>query len=457
MSAVASATPAPKRGDVIDWTKLEARLSTVAFLGGTIAKTSDWTTRDKAVASGTSGVPYPLITPGCAKWYSTMTTLKKTISEEVKKKPDEKSTTATTAKEEKKIVKVDNRVRYPSIEPVTSDMKSTASMLWIQEKLNGSQFTFELSTDHSEVLCYNKGRRLTLDDALFYKAIRAVNLESVRSRLAPGAIYDGECIQSLNPNGTQYGRMPRHYVILYDIRTADNKRLTPTEVVEESGRIGFESVPVIQRLGALGGASSSYMDLNHSVMYMDVHTALDVTIAAMEDGKIVSCLGGKPEGVVIKPGYRKLVCPCYREASKTRRTKPIKATQSAILEWIAERYDVPGRFAKAQSHLRDNAKLAGVVGEDTTTSSPIIPVTLLALQEELDTDLAKEWKHEICELLRMEFPTESLLNSDELWVLFGGLVAPLARKSLVAWFSTLSLSSPTSVFSSSASSFPSSS
>jgi len=429
----------PKDGP---WVKFEVSLSKTPFFGGEVPDKSDWGRFQNLI-----NPPDPSCYPKCHNWFQLMATLPKPEPTSIKRPakvvdPEEKISNETI-------------VKYPSVDKWSSSWKNKESLevLWLTEKMDGSQWTAEVSADGSKTICGCRGKVKWVDDYSFTKAIEAWNAPAFRALLNRDYIYHGECIQKPRHNVVVYDRIPKRYVILFDIqRRSDKAFLNPEEVAVEAARLGIESAPIIARIDlcddmyCVAGRPSRRADAAHKVakMYMN-----DIV-----EGRLESCLGGVPEGLVMKPSRLKLVTEGFKEKQHKgcgRSKSSAFFTPTEALEWIGSCYDTPGRIRKGVAHLRD-------------ASSPA-KTPLLVLEQELDRDGEKECKEDICRLLKLEFasivkdwqthlegqPLDKLNrltseimadkefnsivntrwdNDEEIWATFGPKVLKYARKSL---------------------------
>jgi hypothetical protein len=286
------------------------------------------------------------------------------------------------------------QVKFPSIDNLNP--KSTRvwagegpeanNHLWyVQEKLDGSQFTFVLNPDYNpedpkspQLLFYNKGGAINPTNKIFLKAMNMLNVLAKTGRMSSQYVYHGEAICSTNHGVVKYERVPKYYVVLYDLTTLDGKYQHPATMKAEATRLGLEAAPVL------------YFNFDRSISPYEVCQRLVDEIAA---GKIKSMLGGTPEGVVLKhesfvsrgktvATKLKLVTPAFRESHAMKQHKE-QATPASSIEEIGKAYSLEARFHKSYQHLRDAGKLKHVM-ED-----------VIKIKEELDDDLERECRDEI--------------------------------------------------------------
>ncbi len=213
----------------------------------------------------------------------------------------------------------------------------------VEEKIDGSQFFFGIID--GELQCRSKGKNLILDapEKMFTRAVETVR--SIESLLKPEYIYRGEYLEKPKHNTLAYARTPQHNIIGFDIITAPETYLSPTEKAMEFGRIGLECVPVFY-----SGTVDSLAMFN--------------TFLERE-----SVLGGtKIEGVVVKNyalftmekkvAMGKYVSEAFKEVhqGEWRKNNP---TNSDVVQLIIAQYATIARYAKSVQHMRENGTLDG--------------------------------------------------------------------------------------------------
>src|SRR5688572_28061934 len=137
-----------------------------------------------------------------------------------------------------------NQIRsYPSVMQVGHKMIADIfkSPVLVEEKVDGSQFSFGLIG--GELVCRSKGKQQLLDapDEMFKKAI-----ENIRTFiLHPEWTYRGEYLSKPKHNTLAYSRVPANNIILYDIDAGLEEYMSPAEKHAEAARLGLEFVPVL--------------------------------------------------------------------------------------------------------------------------------------------------------------------------------------------------------------------
>lgn len=234
----------------------------------------------------------------------------------------------------------------------------------VQEKIDGSQFSFALGTD-GEVECRSKGQMIEGNGAQFSLAVATV--KALKSELIAGWVYRGEAVTKPRHNVLCYDRIPKGGVILFGVERFTGPMLG-ADLTLEAARLGLESVPIL---------FEGMTDI--------------IALKALLETK--SVLGGCTiEGVVIKRGAMaaKLVSDAFKETAGTLPKIP-SAQKADIVEVLTTRYRCIPRWQKAVQHLRDDGKLTGT------------PRDIGPLVTEMTADVEKECADEIKQYLYDHF------------------------------------------------------
>ncbi len=211
----------------------------------------------------------------------------------------------------------------------------------VQEKVDGSQFTFGIF--NGEVRVRSKGKEISLDnpEKMFNKAIATVL--ALKDKLVDGYSYRAEYLQSPHHNVLTYDREPVNNLILFDINFGEEQYLPYVEVVKEGQRLGLEVVPLLYE----GKISSS----------ADIEKLLETT----------SVLGGqKIEEFVVKNYNRygrdkkALMGKYVSESFKEKHTKEWgenNPTGHDIIDRLVAQYRTSARWDKAIIHLKELGQL----------------------------------------------------------------------------------------------------
>lgn len=243
----------------------------------------------------------------------------------------------------------------------------------VEEKLDGSQFSFGVTEDGETLLCRSKGADIFPEnpEKMFAKAVESVL--AIRDDLTPGWTYRGEYFQKPKHNTIAYGRVPEKHIILFDVDTGLQDYLDPDAKRTEAGRLGLEVVPTI-----FEGHVSAFDDIK----------------AMMRTESVLG--GATPEGLVFKnygqfgPDKKtlmgKYVTEEFKEVHKGE-WKKSNPGHGDIVSSLITQYRTPARWKKAVHHLRD----AGVLTES--------PKDIPALMKEINVDVLKECEQDIKDAL----------------------------------------------------------
>ncbi len=241
----------------------------------------------------------------------------------------------------------------------------------IEEKLDGSQFTFGLI--NGEIVLRSKGAELHADapEGMFKKAVESV-LE-IADVLTPGWVYRAEYFQKPKHNTIQYDRIPSRHIAVFDIQTGIETYLSYDDKSFESERLGLEVVPRL---------------------WNGVIESKDQLMALLDRESMLG--GANIEGVVIKrydlftSDGNALICKFVSEAFKEAHRSECKRTspgKNDIMETLCGDYCRPARWAKAVQHLKEAGQIEGS------------PRDIGLLIKEAMRDLDEEYRAEIAERL----------------------------------------------------------
>ena len=230
--------------------------------------------------------------------------------------------------------------------------------VWIQEKIDGSQFSFGSFDD--ELRIRSRGRVMDLDapvDNLFEAGVKTVRALFERRFLKDGWMYSGEYLKKPKHNTLTYDKIPPGHIALFDVRVGMEQYLDPRAVIIESERLGL-----------------GYVDLLWHGPGSDVDKTL---IDGLMDHP--SSLGGdfKIEGIVIKNYNRfsadgkaqmaKVVSEKFKEKHKGEWKKTAPGGKD-ILDTLRATYRTEARWRKAVQHLMEE----GAIGGEPRDIGPLI-------------------------------------------------------------------------------------
>jgi hypothetical protein len=265
---------------------------------------------------------------------------------------------------------------YPSI--YNLGHKAIADLLnhpvIVEEKVDGSQFSFYKDAFTGTVFCRSKGSQINMaaPEKMFARAVATVI--ELAPLLTPGYEYRGEYLNSPKHNCLCYDHVPVKHIILFDVSTGGENYLSPEEKWAEANRLGLECVPMLFR-GVVDG-------VNHFRALLETQSVLG---------------GQKIEGVVIKPeGYNlfgidkkvllgKFVSESFREVHSKTWDREYKTPGSGdILAILKAKYGTHARWNKAIIHLAES----GLITDS--------PTDIGLVMKEVPEDVLKECKEEIC-------------------------------------------------------------
>lgn len=308
-------------------------------------------------------------------------------------------------------------IPYPSIQ--TLDINSSRNWTeytnykyYIEEKIDGSQLSMLVNVNN-KLEFYNKQKIATENNSAFAKAIIMLKFTyDTKGILNPNYIYHGESVCKIKHNVNVYERTPANYFILFDIYDiVSESYLSPEDKISEADRIGLDIIPILYY--------NSNPEQNPYVKCEDL-------IKQIELGSIPSCLGGTPEGIVLKhhafnqngkivSTKLKYVTDIFKERHLTKQPKSDLSADDFLIH-LGTSFCTEARFQKSVQHLSEDNK----INLDQPKKSDIDKIIV-----ELNADFDKEYKEEI--MLR-------------LWVEFSPQIKKLARENAGVWFTNNYLS-----------------
>lgn len=247
-----------------------------------------------------------------------------------------------------------------------------ASEVSIQEKIDGSQFSFGLVD--GELVARSRSKAIDFDapEKMFIPAVEAILAR--KDKLRPGYTYRGEFLGKPKHNALAYSRVPVDNIIIFDIETEPLVFISDYDrLIYEADRIDFETVPML---------------------YKGLVSSLDEILELLEKTPFLG--GPMLEGVVIKnysiPTEMGTLCMAkvVREDFKEKLNKEWKKsnpTKHDVIENLTAMYKTEARWEKAIQHLKER-------GELTETPKDIGP-----LLKEIMTDIKEEEEEAIKEVL----------------------------------------------------------
>ena len=243
----------------------------------------------------------------------------------------------------------------------------------VEEKIDGSNFSFGYivnSNGNFELCCRSHHQQIDMDNIpkMFKKAVETV--EMLRPKLELDWIYRCEYLEKPHHNTLTYDRVPLHHLIVFDIEIEEQDFLSPNNRIEETKRLGLESVPVFYE-----GKLSSYEEMTNFF-------------------ERISLLGGSQiEGLVFKNHHRfgidgkALMGKHVRESFKELNQKNFKVQGKNVIEKIGDSLHTEARWLKAIQHLKEQNKLLNS------------PKDIGSLLKEINKDIVEECSDDIKEAL----------------------------------------------------------
>lgn len=298
---------------------------------------------------------------------------------------------------------VDHVNLYPSIE--NGNLTETAKdwkqnyQYFIQEKYDGSQFT--ICPNITAYYCGKSKKSLQDKDLLFNKVILIIQGTKLKDLLNPTYTYHVEYIASLRHNVITYKRLPKYYMILYDVQREDKSFMKPEELELEGKRIGLE-------------VAKCFYSNNDPAVHP--YEKVKELMKGIQEGTIESSLGGPIEGVVLKCNNfekkyghdhpskisntkLKFVSKAFKEVKHVKKPKHGKQTPSEFLQYLGSMYHTDARLRKGIQHLREKYNVHYNPQEQDVKKQDEY---LNCLYQELDVDLLKEHKEELHVYLTIE-------------------------------------------------------
>lgn len=251
--------------------------------------------------------------------------------------------------------------------------------VYLEEKIDGSQFSFAL-LNGSDLFMRSRGAVIDPDSPpkMFAPAVDYV--KSIQHRLIADYIYRGEVLTSKKHNALCYDRLPKGYVVLWDIELAGIGLAGRKLVEAEANRLGFDHAPL------LGWAIIASPEQFKSYL-----SASPLLGGPMIEGIVAKrhpkdTLYG-PDGKVLSAKYVQEAFKEVHSAAWSRGGDFRPYTGKDIIAQIGDRYRSEARWLKAIQHLQE-------AGQLTST-----PKDIQFLIEEIPNDIWAEEEGAIVESL----------------------------------------------------------
>ena len=241
----------------------------------------------------------------------------------------------------------------------------------IEEKIDGSQFSFMLKDGCLYFRSKNKEMYTDVDEGMFNDGIKSI--VDIKHLLHDGWIYRGEYLRKPKHNTLVYDRIPVKNVIIYDIDKGEQNYLDYIKKAEECERIGLECVRLLKV-----GRINKIEEFKELLELKSLLGAITI------------------EGVVIKNYKRftrdaktmmaKYVSEKFKEVHD-QDWKDRNPKHKDIIQQIGETYKTEQRWLKAIQHIRERNEL---------TNSP---KDIGMLLKEVARDIKTECEDEIKQIL----------------------------------------------------------
>ena len=254
--------------------------------------------------------------------------------------------------------------------------------VYIQEKIDGSQLSFRKDAK-GKLFIRSRNQDIDLDDAgMFSRGVEAIR----ELDLTPEYTYRGEFLGKPKQNTLAYDRVPKQFVIIFDIDNGDQDYLLPSQVDKEAQRVGLEHAPF-------------YGIVTEKPKVEELQRLL----------KNKSILGDVPiEGIVLKNYDQfgrdkkvlmgKFVSGNFIEKHSKDWSKR-HPNRNEVITRIIEMYRTVPRWEKAVQHLKEDGKLE------------MEPRDIGILVREIQADILSDSEDEIKEQLFKHFKQTILRGS----------------------------------------------
>lgn len=227
-----------------------------------------------------------------------------------------------------------------------------AQTVWIEEKVDGSQFSVQLGEDG--VLRFRSKRAEVYPETAGMFAATVAHFESVKEYLVPGWVYRGEAFRGPKHNVIEYGRAPLGNFVLWDIEAKPGSFVDPDFRALTAKLIGVESVPVLMWWKRDGAGHPEALSRRTCEELLQTDSVLG---------------GHKIEGFVVKQHeifdregkliLAKFVSEQFKEKHKKAANPGGDTKKSDIVAKLIDELATPARWAKARQRLAEEGNLDG--------------------------------------------------------------------------------------------------
>lgn len=228
------------------------------------------------------------------------------------------------------------------------------SILQIEEKIDGSQFSFGKVNGQLNMRSRSTELNLEAPEKLFSKSVN--HLLSLNQDLIPdNVVFRGESVTSVRHNSNVYGRTPSGYIVLFGAEDLVTGRcFSHLELSDWANVFGIDVVPLLDTMEPDNMSGGEI--LTHLNRFLDRESYLG---GCLVEGVAIKRLTN-PIYYMDKPIFAKLVSASFKETQKKdwRKDNP---TQLDALHVIAEEVGTPARYEKAIQRLKESGKFTGAV------------------------------------------------------------------------------------------------
>lgn len=247
--------------------------------------------------------------------------------------------------------------------------------VYVQEKIDGSQLSFRRDTE-GNLFIRSRNQDVDLNDAGMFSR----GVETIRELdLTPGYTYRGEFLGKPKQNTIRYARVPKNFIILFDIDIGDQDYLISDSLRLESDRIGLEMAPFLYIW------DKGKPDPFDAERILNMNSILgDVLV----EGLVIKNYDqfGRDKKVLMG----KLVSEKFKEKHSKDWSKR-HPNRNEVITRIIETYRTVPRWEKAVQHLKEDGKLE------------MEPRDIGLLVREIQADILSDSEDEIKEQLFKHF------------------------------------------------------
>jgi hypothetical protein len=205
----------------------------------------------------------------------------------------------------------------------------------IQEKVDGSQFSFGVL--NGELMIRSKGRGIYLEapDKMFALGVEYV--KTIQDKLVPNWIYRCEYLRIPKHNTLAYSRIPTNHLVLFDILTGVEQYATNLQY--EADKIGIDAIPEFH-CGEFKEAD--FQRFMERESYLGGQTVEGVVVKNY--GRFCQKTGHVLLGKYVSEKFKEIHCGEWKKNNPTRKD---------IMEQLIDKYKTEARWEKAVYRLRD--------------------------------------------------------------------------------------------------------